>query len=108
MDCYLTDADVREQYAPQTLGSGSSRRRDTFSRLVRSHGTRISYRGMVYAVRQAADFLEPEAPRAAKRFKWASYLGRFGYPATGGAIPREINIGTDRTVRSFSLRSSRR
>jgi glycosyltransferase involved in cell wall biosynthesis len=31
------------------------------------------------AVRQAAQFLEHEAPRAARRLRWLSYLGRVGY-----------------------------
>jgi hypothetical protein len=80
IECYRQGLLARRKYAPETLGywpatqesacSGSGWFEIAGLELLSGNGA---------VVRQAANFLEPESPRAAQRFRWASRIGRVGY-----------------------------
>jgi hypothetical protein len=69
---------VRAKYAPQTVERWPKLSEENSSGWYSIAGLEL-LAGDDSAVRQAAQLLEHEAPRAARRLKWLSYLGRVGY-----------------------------
>jgi len=69
---------ARAKYAPQTVGHWPKPSGEEGSGWYPIAGLELLV-GDGSAVRQAARLLEHEAPRAARRLKWLSYLGRAGY-----------------------------
>ena len=78
LECNHEGLRARAKYAPQTLKYWQAPREKVSSGWFGIAGLEL-LSGDGNAVRQAAACLEAEAPRAAQRLKWISYLGRFGY-----------------------------
>jgi hypothetical protein len=69
---------VRAKYAPHILAHVPKPSKDPSSVWHSIAGFEL-LAGDGRAVRQAADFLESEFARTARRMRWLSYLGRMGY-----------------------------
>lgn len=78
IDCHRQVRRARAKYAPQTLDYWPPPPEEPSSGWYAIAGFEL-LAGDGRAVRQAADFLEPEAPRAARRLRWLSYLGWAGH-----------------------------
>lgn len=80
LECFNDGLRARAKYAPHTLKYWPARREKASSGWFAVAGLELLARDGS-AVRKAAAFLEMESPRAAQRFRLASYLGRLGYVA---------------------------
>jgi len=69
---------IRAKYAPNTVSYYGTPSEDGSSGWSAIAALEL-LSGESSAVRQAARFLDVEAPRAAKRLRWGSYLGRLAY-----------------------------